>query len=225
MAVAPAATVLAVLVALAALAKAVFAEPASAPATLAATVAIEIAAFAPLAAVEAVAMRPQHPRQHGEAGFLAIVEALIKRRAGIGDLLERDAALAHGVGALGQPIERRGRSLRLILLLRRLAGLDAIDAQLHHVAQRRLECRPVFRLVRSQFESGLQRCDARVGERGHVVGAEPMAVLETRAAVAQAAIAALLRVHEGRAGDGKHGRRGDYGLEHGHPPQMLLVAR
>ena len=73
---------------------------------LAASVAIEIAAFAPLAAVEAVLMRPQHSRQHGEAGFLGVVEALIERRAGIGDLLERDAALAHGVGALRQPIER-----------------------------------------------------------------------------------------------------------------------
>jgi hypothetical protein len=47
-----------------------------------------------------------------------------------------------------------------------------------------------------------------------------MAVFETRAAIAKAAVTALLRVDEGRAGDGKNGRRGDYGLEHGHPPQM-----
>src|SRR5580704_18417586 len=168
---------------------------------LAATVAIEIAAFAPLAAVVAMLMRPQHPRQLGEAGFLVVVEALIERRAGVGDLLERDTALAHGVGALRQPIKRRRRSLRLILLLRRLAGLDAIDAQLHHVAQRRLEGRPVLGLVRGQFKSGLQRGNARVGERGHIVRTEPMAVFETRAAVAEAAIAALLGVDEGRAGD------------------------
>src|SRR5580704_7688682 len=104
--------------------------------------------------------------------------------------------------------------LSLVLLLRRLAGLDAIDAQLHHVAQRRFECRPVLRLVRGQFESGLERCDARVGECGHIVGAEPMAMFETRAAIAEAAIAALLRVDEGRAGDGEHCRRGNYWLEH-----------
>src|ERR1700733_12667191 len=127
-AVAPAATVLAILAALAE-ARTIFAEAATAPtmtalamSVLAAPIAIEIAAFAPLAAVEALPMRPQHPRQHGEAGFLGVVEALIERRAGVGDLLERDAALAHGVGALRQPVERRRRSLSLILRRRRLAG-------------------------------------------------------------------------------------------------------
>ena len=109
---APAATVLAALTILAILAilaksRTVFAEPATAPAMaiLSAAVAIEIAAFAPLAAVIAVLMRPQDSRQHGEAGFLGVVEALIERRAGVGDLLERHAALAHGVGALRHPIE------------------------------------------------------------------------------------------------------------------------
>jgi hypothetical protein len=41
-----------------------------------------------------------------------------------------------------------------------------------------------------------------------------MAVFETRAAVAEAAIAARLRVDECRAGDGKHCRRGNYRFEH-----------
>ena len=105
-------------------------------------------------------MRPQDACELHEAGLLVVIEALIKRRAGIGDLLERRAAFGHGVGAAFQPVEWRSRRL----LLAGQAGLHARDAQLRHVAQRLLERRPVFRLVRGEFETGFERGDPRVGE-------------------------------------------------------------
>ena len=56
-------------------------------------------------------MRPQHVRELGEPALLLVIEALIERRAGIGDLFQRGAGFGHVVGALRQPIERRRRRL------------------------------------------------------------------------------------------------------------------
>ena len=55
-------------------------------------------------------MRPQHLRQEVEAMLLRVVEALIQRHPGVGELLERGASLGHAVGVPREPIERRGRA-------------------------------------------------------------------------------------------------------------------
>ena len=122
-----------------------------------------------------VMMRPQHVSQDSEAVLLGIVEALIQRRAGVGDLLERGAGLGHGVGVPCEPVERRcgGCVLFARLLIGRLPGLHALHAQLRHVAQRLLESRPVFRLIGRELETGLERGDPCVGERRHILGARP----------------------------------------------------
>ena len=90
-----------------------------------------------------VMMRPQQVRQHLEAVLLGVVEALKKRRAGVGDMLQGGAGLGQVVGPLRQPLERRGRRLAL-LLLGRFPGLPPLHPQLRHVAQGLLEGRPVF---------------------------------------------------------------------------------
>jgi hypothetical protein len=171
------------------------------PTLAALTVAIASVAapFAPVATIHSmlVLMRPQNARQHREAGLLGIVEALIKGRSGIGDLLERGARFAHGVGALAHPVERTGRRLRLGLLLRGLPRLHTLEPQLNHIPQSRFERRPILGLVRRKLEAGLQRCDARVGECGNVVGTE-MTVLMfgagTTVAETTTTVGTLLRV-------------------------------
>src|ERR1700735_1729883 len=155
----------------------------------------------------------QHVRQHLEAIFLRVVETHVERRAGVGDALERGAALGHGVGALRQAIERRARSLRL--LARGFTRLPALGTQLRHVAQRLLESRPVLGLVGRELETGLERGNARIGQCSPVFGTQMMmAVLEARAAIALWTVPTLLRIHNRRAGDGEDGRRGDHWLEH-----------
>ena len=160
-------------------------------------------------------MRTQHARQHAEPALLRIVEALIERRAGVRDLLKRRAGLAHGIGAPGQPIERRPRALQLRLLFGGLSGLHPLHAKLGKVAQRLLERRPVLRLIRRQREAGLERRDARIGKRGHILDARAMTLLEARAAaVAVLTVETLLGVDIRRAGNGQHGRRGKQGFHH-----------
>jgi hypothetical protein len=187
-------------------------------AALPATVASETMPFAPIATVVGVhvVVRPEKTRKHREAGLLGVVEALIKRRAGIGDLLERGARLAHVIGPTRHPIEWSGGSLRLRLLVSRLAGLHTLDPQLDHIAQGSLECRPVLRLVRREFESRLKRCDPRVSECGNVVSTEPVMLFGAGTAVTETTMVAgtLLRVDKRRAGDSKQRCRGNYGLEH-----------
>jgi hypothetical protein len=184
------------------------------------------APFTPAAAIEGVLvlMRPQHAGQHCEATFLILGQALIKRRAGVGDLLERGAHLAHGVSATAQPIEWRRRlrlcltlSLLLALSLLRLAvtlplrlrlhrrllpsglpGQHALNAQLSHVVQGGLERRPILGLVRRQFEPGLERGDARVGKGGNVVGTQAMMLMFGAGTVTKptTTVETLLRIHE-----------------------------
>jgi hypothetical protein len=185
--------------------------------TLMSALALTATAFAPVASVIGVLvlMRAQHAAQHREARLLLVVEARIKRRATIGDLLQRGATLRHGVGTLAHPVERTGRGLRL-RLLRSLMILHALDPQLNHVAERRFECRPVFCLVGREFETRLQRGDACVGECIDVVSAHPVMMLGTGTALTKTIMTAetLLCVDKGRAADDKRCRRGDYGLEH-----------
>jgi hypothetical protein len=208
-------TLVAPTAALAILAEALVA-PTVMTATVAALAAAIITALAPAAAVHGVLvlMRPQHAGEHSEAPLLGIVEARVKRSAGVGNLLERGAALAHGISALAHPIERAGWSLRLALLLGRLASLDTLHTQLNHIAQSRFERRPVFRLVRRQFQAGFQRRDTRIGKRRNIVSTEMTVLVLGAWTAAAVAVKPLLCVNVGRAADGESSRRGDYRLEH-----------
>ena len=85
-----------------------------------------------LRACSPLMMRPQHVRQDVEATLLRVVQALIQRHPGVGDLFECSAGFRHAVRALREPIERRGRGL--IRLAARLAGLHALNVQFRHVA-------------------------------------------------------------------------------------------
>ena len=69
-------------------------------------------------------MRSQHARERREPVFLIVIEALVKRRTGIGDLFERRAGLGHIVGALREPLKGRRR---LLLLFAGLARLCAVE--------------------------------------------------------------------------------------------------
>jgi hypothetical protein len=166
-------------------------------------------------------MRAKHARKHGEARLLRIVEAGIERCAGIGDLLERGAAFGHGIGPMRHPIKRChwGGVLRTLLrsLRRSLPRLNTLNSQLDHVTHGLLERRPVFGLIRCQFETGLHRCNSRIGECSDIVWTKlTVLVLGAGTIVAEPTmtVETLLRINKGRAGDGECGRRGNYGLKH-----------
>jgi hypothetical protein len=141
-------------------------------------------AFAPMVVALAVLvlpmmMRTQKPGQLFEPSLLRIIQAGIQRLAGIGDALERGACLGHAVGALRQPVERS--STRFIWILRRRFTRGyALRAHLRHVAQRLLEVRPILGLIRRQFETGLERGDARVDKSRPVFRTQPVVLGETR---------------------------------------------
>src|SRR6202011_3300775 len=103
-------------------------------AQLAATVAPAV-----FVAVTHATMGSQHARERREPIFLIVIETLVKRRAGIGDLFQGGAGLGHIVGALRKPL--KGRRRLLLLLFAGLARLRALDAQLNEIAHRLLERR------------------------------------------------------------------------------------
>src|SRR5579859_1545280 len=82
-------------------------------------------------------------RQDGEAALLAVVQRLVKRIGGIGDLLHGGRRRRHIVGALAQAAHRVIRFLRVI-------GLDvdprigAVDPQFCKLAHRGLNRRQSF---------------------------------------------------------------------------------
>jgi hypothetical protein len=109
------------------------------------------------------------------------------------------------------------------LLIAGLTCLHALDPQLDHVAHGLLERRPVFDLIRREFETCLQRGDACVGEGGDVGGAPVMLVFGARTAVAVTTVTAktLLRIHIRSTGKREERRRGNDWLEHYDPPQIF----
>jgi len=119
-----------------------------------------------------VMMRPQHAREPDETAFLIVVEALIERRTGVGDLLQSGAGLGHIVGALRQPLKRRAR----LLLIAGLARLQPLDTQLNEIANGLLELRPVVGLVGRELELGFQSGDTRVSEGGDICSTQPVAL-------------------------------------------------
>src|SRR6266571_9437209 len=100
------------------------------------------AAVAPAVFVAAThaTMGSQHARERREPIFLIVIETLVKRRAGIGDLFQGGAGLGHIVGALREPLKRCHRRL----LFASLARLRALDPQLNEIAHRLLEWRPIL---------------------------------------------------------------------------------
>src|SRR5689334_14585945 len=149
------------------------------------TAAISVATGAAAEAVvphhPAAVARPHEAGEHGEAALLRVVEALVERRCGIGEPLERAAAGGHGGGT---PLQALDRARRRLLVARR--G-QALDPHLRHLAQRLLERRPALFLIRIELETGVQRRDARIGKRGEILRIRPPiagALHVARAAVA-----------------------------------------
>jgi hypothetical protein len=166
-----------------------------------------------------VLVRAKHARQHAEARLLRIVEAGIERCTGIGDLLECSAALGHGIGSMRHPVKRRRRGgvlrTRLRSLRRSLPRLDTLNSQLDHVTHGLLKRWPIFGLIRCQLETGLHRCNPRIGECSDIVWTKVTVLgAGTVAEPTTMTVKTLLCIHKGRAGDGECGRRGDYGLKH-----------
>jgi hypothetical protein len=124
-------------------------------------------AAAPVAVHEGVL--PQHVRKPDKTTLLLVIEALIERRSRIGDLLQRRAPLRQILGNAREAVEWRCRRLLVAGL-----PLDALEAQLHHVAECLLERRPVLSLIGRQFEAGLECGDPRVSKCGDVCGARSM---------------------------------------------------
>ena len=85
----------------------------------------------------------------GEPALLAVVEGLVERIGGIGDLLHRRRRGRHVVGALAQARHRIVRLLRIlrIVRLRRHPRIGAIDPQLGEIPHRGLDRRPQLFLI------------------------------------------------------------------------------
>src|ERR1700752_5217524 len=86
------------------------------PAVAVVTVAVEAALAGAAVAVETAVHHPMapaetavHTGEHRKAGLLALIEGLVGRVGGIGDLLHRGGGGRHGVGALAQASHGIGR--------------------------------------------------------------------------------------------------------------------
>ena len=151
------------------------------------------------------------------AGLLRVVEALIERRAGVGDVLECGAGFRHALGAPCEPVERRGGRRLVLLIGPGPVLLNLLEVELCGFTQRLLVGRPVFGLIGRQFKTGPERRDPGVGEGRQILNARTMPVLEAPLAVVAgpAGVAGmLLRIHDRRAGDRKSCRRDYHGLPH-----------
>src|ERR1700761_2541332 len=87
------------------------------------------------------------------------------------------------------------------LLLAGLTGLDALNALLRHVSHRLLERRPILGLIGSEFETCLQRGDARIGKGGDVGGVRTVMTIFQLRTVAVMTGEVLLGIDQCRAGD------------------------
>src|SRR5579859_4676046 len=112
--------------------------------------------------------------EDGKPALLALVQRLVERIGGVGDLLQRGRRGRHVVGALAQP---RDRIIRLLLILGVFPRLDPrlnmIDPQLGEIPHCALHRWPQLLLVRRQLQSGMDRGNPRIGERRTVLRAHP----------------------------------------------------
>src|SRR2546423_1611869 len=203
------------------------AEIAEVTATEIAAAAAEIATIAAITAIAQIALAAEvaaiaeitsaaHAAERGEPALLIVVEALVERIGGLGELLQRHAGFGHRGAAAPQPLGRIDvRSLWIALL--RHAGAEAIEAQLLHIARRLFERRPVLLLLWRQREPCPQRGRTRIGQRAHV--------LDIRAArKTLGPPVALLRVGERRGGNRQRSRAGEKWLPHrGSPSESAAL--
>src|SRR6185503_9684308 len=125
-----------------------------------------VGAALPVAAVTAT-IPAAHAQQHGETVLLALVEALVERLRGVGELLQTRRPRGHRVGTLAQAPDRiRAGPLRIVATARVAAGGHAVGPRLHalgailgEIADRRLDRRPVLLLLGGELEPGLEARD------------------------------------------------------------------
>ena len=118
-----------------------------------------------------------HAQQHAETALLAVVEALVERLGGIGELLQRRPRARPGRRRRAQPLDGVGPGLRRSRLARASRrGRHAVGTLLGEFADRGLDRRPVLLLLGGELQPGLERRDARVGERRQVFGGRQSAL-------------------------------------------------
>jgi hypothetical protein len=126
------------------------------------TGAVAIATHRPTAIPSGAEMKS--PGQHDKPLLLPLVQGLVQRLRGIGELLERRCRSGHQVGAASQSLDRVRRRHRIS------RRLPALIPHFDEVADRQLEGAPVFLLVRRQLQSGLQTGDTGIEKCRAVVG-------------------------------------------------------
>src|SRR5260370_26866188 len=122
---------------------------------VAAAVTPALEALASAEALPAIVTGRQHPLEYGESALLGIIEALVERIDGVGDLLQGGAGLRH----CGRPpMHAIGRivGLRRSVAARIHGRGDAVEAQLRHLARGLLEGRAVLLLVPGQSQARMQ---------------------------------------------------------------------
>src|SRR4051812_30769622 len=126
-------------------------------------------------AVFATAERSAVAGQHGEAPLLALVQGLVERIGGIGDLLQGRRRRPHVLGALAQAGDRILRPVGILVgVLAGIAGtgihprIGAVDAQLGEVTYGSLDRRPQLFLVGVELQPGMDGGDPRVDHGGAV---------------------------------------------------------
>src|SRR5690242_5513566 len=141
--------------------------------------------------------------------LLALVEALVQRRGGIRELLERGAAALECLCALGQTLDRI--ALRLsrgaVGAFTRRAPLGT---QLGEIAQRAFQRRPVLFLFGGKLEAGMQRGDAGIAEGRDIFSRGTPALRAVEFGRTR------LSVGKRCAGNRERARAGENGLPHGH---------
>src|SRR3954454_21604048 len=160
--------------------------------TVAARPAISVVAAIPIAAtVTVVALKPTmtpaaaetafHAGQDREASLLAVVERLVERIGGIGDLLQRRSRGPHGLGALTKARHRvigRRRPVAIVIAHRVHARIGAVDPELGEFLHRGFNRRPKLFLIGAKLQSGVDRGNPRIGERRAVLGAHAHVIEE-----------------------------------------------
>src|SRR6185312_12070561 len=113
------------------------------------TIPVAVAIHVVLAVSPAAAETVLHMGQDPEPALLAVVQGLVERIGGIGDLLQRRRRCRHVVGALAQSRHRIVRLLRIrgLVRLRGHSRIGAVDPHLCEIPHRGLDRRPQLFLI------------------------------------------------------------------------------
>src|SRR5262245_29924851 len=142
--------------------------------------------------------------EHDKTTLLALVEALVERTGGIGELPERGGALTHHLSPQIEPLDR---VFRLVGVCPRGKALGAL---LGEITQRGFHRRPVLFLLGRQLEPGMKPRNARITKGRDVFSAWTPALHTLEV------IRPLLRIDQRRTGNRKRGRAGENCFPHGH---------